>query len=398
MPASGRGPALLHPRPRTRRLALPGGETVLLSDTVGFVRKLPHQLVEAFRSTLEVVGSADLLVHVVDARPPIPRPRSTPSGRCSTRSAPGASPSCSWSTRPTVHPPGAARANDYPGAVVVSALTGEGIDQLLGPSATSCGWATGWSNWSSRLTGVTSWPPSTGKGKWWGRRPGRGSPWSRWCWTKWAGPGSRVPGPREPGSLPPGAGWPASSPPPYPYDRLERRAARAERSGRGGRLSIGTPATRRLPPCWRPWPPPAPSGATHLDGLVRLRAGRRRLDQPTVRRRARPSRQVAACVGTKEFVASTAQYLRLRHPVRDTVLYPAVSYPTYAMGAILAGAGRWRSGASRGRPRPGLGGAGRRRPGPHAVDRLPVQSDRPAHRHGRGGRMGPLARDPGLLG
>ncbi len=57
---------------RTRRLALPGGETVLLSDTVGFVRKLPHQLVEAFRSTLEVVREADLLVHVVDASAPEP--------------------------------------------------------------------------------------------------------------------------------------------------------------------------------------------------------------------------------------------------------------------------------------------------------------------------------------
>ena len=53
--------------PRTRRLDLPGGETVLCSDTVGFVRKLPHQLLEAFRATLEVVGTADLLVHVVDA-------------------------------------------------------------------------------------------------------------------------------------------------------------------------------------------------------------------------------------------------------------------------------------------------------------------------------------------
>jgi GTP-binding protein HflX len=51
----------------TRRLHLPGGETVLCSDTVGFVRRLPHQLVEAFRSTLEEVVEADLLVHVVDA-------------------------------------------------------------------------------------------------------------------------------------------------------------------------------------------------------------------------------------------------------------------------------------------------------------------------------------------
>ena len=51
----------------TRRLDLPGGETVLLVDTVGFVRKLPHEFVEAFMSTLEVAVDADLLVHVVDA-------------------------------------------------------------------------------------------------------------------------------------------------------------------------------------------------------------------------------------------------------------------------------------------------------------------------------------------
>ncbi|MGK2950346.1 MAG: GTPase HflX, partial [Acidimicrobiales bacterium] len=51
----------------TRRLDLPGGEKVLLTDTVGFIRKLPHQLVEAFRSTLSVADDADLLVHVVDA-------------------------------------------------------------------------------------------------------------------------------------------------------------------------------------------------------------------------------------------------------------------------------------------------------------------------------------------
>lgn len=50
----------------TRKLALDGGETVLVSDTVGFVRKLPHQLVEAFKTTLDVVRDADLLLHVVD--------------------------------------------------------------------------------------------------------------------------------------------------------------------------------------------------------------------------------------------------------------------------------------------------------------------------------------------
>ena len=53
--------------PTTRRLELPKGEAVLLTDTVGFVRKLPHELVEAFRSTLEEVLEATLLLHVVDA-------------------------------------------------------------------------------------------------------------------------------------------------------------------------------------------------------------------------------------------------------------------------------------------------------------------------------------------
>ena len=51
----------------TRRLDMPGGETILLIDTVGFVRKLPHKFVEAFMSTLDVVVDADLLLHVVDA-------------------------------------------------------------------------------------------------------------------------------------------------------------------------------------------------------------------------------------------------------------------------------------------------------------------------------------------
>jgi GTPase len=58
--------------PTTRRLSLPGGEPVLLTDTVGFVRRLPHGLVEAFKSTLEVASTADLLVHLVDASAPDP--------------------------------------------------------------------------------------------------------------------------------------------------------------------------------------------------------------------------------------------------------------------------------------------------------------------------------------
>jgi GTP-binding protein HflX len=53
--------------PTTRRLTLPGGRSATLSDTVGFVRHLPHELVEAFKSTLEEVGRADLILHVADA-------------------------------------------------------------------------------------------------------------------------------------------------------------------------------------------------------------------------------------------------------------------------------------------------------------------------------------------
>jgi GTP-binding protein HflX len=56
--------------PTIRKLRLPEGLTVLLADTVGFIHKLPHQLVEAFKSTLEEVRAADLLIHVVDVAHP----------------------------------------------------------------------------------------------------------------------------------------------------------------------------------------------------------------------------------------------------------------------------------------------------------------------------------------
>lgn len=56
--------------PTTRRLRLPSNQNVLLSDTVGFIRKLPHRLVEAFKATLEEVVQADLLLHVVDVSHP----------------------------------------------------------------------------------------------------------------------------------------------------------------------------------------------------------------------------------------------------------------------------------------------------------------------------------------
>ena len=56
--------------PTTRSLALPGGESILLTDTVGFIRKLPHHLIEAFKSTLEEARYADIILHVVDCSNP----------------------------------------------------------------------------------------------------------------------------------------------------------------------------------------------------------------------------------------------------------------------------------------------------------------------------------------
>ena len=57
--------------PTSRVLALPGGKEVILTDTVGFIQNLPHDLVAAFRATLEEVNEADLLIHVMDASSPM---------------------------------------------------------------------------------------------------------------------------------------------------------------------------------------------------------------------------------------------------------------------------------------------------------------------------------------
>ncbi len=119
--------------PRTRRLELPGGEVVLCSDTVGFVRKLPHQLVDAFHATLEVVGAADLLVHVVDGSAPDPRraDRGGSGGAERDRRQPRCR-SCVAVNKADVAPREAARlAAAYPGAVAFSALTGRGVPALL---------------------------------------------------------------------------------------------------------------------------------------------------------------------------------------------------------------------------------------------------------------------------
>lgn len=127
-------------------------------------------------------------------------------------------------------------------------------------------------------------------------------------------------------------------PPPYPYDRLADIVAVATAHDGGAvDLSIGTPGD-----------PPAPAV---LDALAS--SGTERGYPPSIGTEALraavaewfdrrfgvgvdPS-DVGAAIGTKELVAGLPHWLRLRDPSRDTVLYPEVSYPSYAMGATLAG-------------------------------------------------------------
>ena len=115
----------------TRRLALPGGETVLVTDTVGFVTKLPHQLVEAFKSTLEVVAEADLLVHLVDASSP-----DVPGHIDAVRTVlgeigAGNVPELLAFNKADRTDDAPRLADKHPGAVALSARTGDGIENLL---------------------------------------------------------------------------------------------------------------------------------------------------------------------------------------------------------------------------------------------------------------------------
>jgi len=131
---------------------------------------------------------------------------------------------------------------------------------------------------------------------------------------------------------------PGFVPPPYPYERVDRFKPLGEAFA-GGLVdfSIGTPCDP--PPAAvvamlgqsnaeRGYPPSI--GTADLRGAV-SRWIRRRFDIDV------DAQHVGAAVGTKEFVGTLPQWLRLRRPDRDTILYPAISYPTYEMGAILAG-------------------------------------------------------------
>jgi succinyldiaminopimelate transaminase len=128
------------------------------------------------------------------------------------------------------------------------------------------------------------------------------------------------------------------TPPAYPYERLDGlKEVASQFEGGAIDCSIGTPIDP--PPDFvieelargvgaRGYPPSAGT-ADFRDAAASWMSRRFGVDVSV--------NDLAACVGTKEFVASLAGYLNLRSPERDTVLYPAISYPTYAMSATLAG-------------------------------------------------------------
>ena len=124
--------------PTLRRVALPDGREVVLSDTVGFVRKLPHGLVEAFRSTLEETAQAALLLHVVDAADPEALRQVDAVREVLADVGADAVPELvvlnqiDRADAATVADLGAAvRATRHADVVPTSAITGEGLDALL---------------------------------------------------------------------------------------------------------------------------------------------------------------------------------------------------------------------------------------------------------------------------
>ncbi len=117
--------------PTIRRLLLPGKVPVMLADTVGFIHRLPHMLVEAFKATLEEVRTADLLLHVVDAGSPLAPERIEIVDRVLNEIGAGSTARMIVMNKTDLVPPGAMRLSAAPDTVAVSALRGHGLDELL---------------------------------------------------------------------------------------------------------------------------------------------------------------------------------------------------------------------------------------------------------------------------
>ncbi len=118
--------------PTLRKVSVPRGRDILLSDTVGFIRKLPHQLVEAFKATLEEVRASDFLLHVIDI--------SHPDWQNQSQAVMAVLGELGAAAKPLInvynkvdklpHPEAVAFLARRPRSVVVSARTGTGLDDL----------------------------------------------------------------------------------------------------------------------------------------------------------------------------------------------------------------------------------------------------------------------------
>jgi len=121
--------------PTTRRLRLPTNQNILLTDTVGFIRKLPHGLVEAFKATLEEVVQADLLLHVVDVSHPQSDEQIAAVNTVLSEIGAGDKPTMMVFNKIDQLNGGGnlARLKElYPNSVAISATKGKGIEELLG--------------------------------------------------------------------------------------------------------------------------------------------------------------------------------------------------------------------------------------------------------------------------
>ncbi len=119
--------------PTTRRITLPTNQNALLSDTVGFIRKLPHQLVESFKATLEEVVEADLLLHVVDVASESAADQIASVNEVLKEIAADDKPTLMVFNKIDQLPERNGNLHwlcEYPHAVCVSAKTGEGLDEL----------------------------------------------------------------------------------------------------------------------------------------------------------------------------------------------------------------------------------------------------------------------------
>lgn len=118
--------------PIVRKVIVPGGRVILLSDTVGFIRKLPHQLVAAFKATLEEIRASDLLLHVIDISHPDWQNQAQAVTAVLEELGAGAKPLINVYNKidKLPYPEGVAFLARRPGSVVTSARTGTGLADL----------------------------------------------------------------------------------------------------------------------------------------------------------------------------------------------------------------------------------------------------------------------------